>query len=64
MTRDKLNTSLNSSIYRSRMEKTGPTVISALSKLKQEEDMILREHKRYKVLNYHTSRENIIQTNK
>ena len=64
MAKDKLNTSLTSSIYRGRMEKTGPTVISALNKLKQEEDMILQEHKRYKVLNYQTSREHILQMNK
>lgn len=37
MTKDKLNTSLNSSAYKSRLSNTGLTVISALSKLKQEE---------------------------
>jgi homoserine kinase len=64
MTKDKFDTSLKSSAYKSRLSKAGPTVIAALSKLKQEEDMVLREHKRYKVLNYHTSRENILQMNK
>jgi hypothetical protein len=53
------STNKNNSSLGGTMTDTSPTVISAIRKLKEESEMLLREHKRYKVLNHHISRENI-----
>lgn len=58
------STNKNNSSLHGSMTNTNPTVISAIRKLKEESEMLLREHKRYKVLNHHISRENIREINR
>jgi TRAP-type C4-dicarboxylate transport system substrate-binding protein len=54
----------NTSFGSSTGAQSGPTVISAIRKLKEEQDLLLREHKRYQVLNLQMSKDSVKEANK
>ena len=56
MSRRATSNKMNTSLGPSTMTHTSPTVISAIRRLKEESDILLREHKRYKVLNHQISK--------
>lgn len=58
------NHSFPTTTFNSKAEASVPTVFLAISKLKSEQDKLLEEHKRHRVLNRQISKERITSANR